>query len=200
MTNFDIFTSTLQFESFASVAVSAEKILHIDPSACVLNCRRAMEFAVKWMYSVDKALVMPYQDTLVSLMNTEDFRDIVGTALWRRMDFIRRAGNNAAHTGKKISEEQAALCLENLYVFLDFVAYCYGENYTEGHFDRALLTQESEVSAAPVQEVPDDDLDEDEEDDRDSVAEALIRWVPPITAIVCAAVALCGFVYYQFML
>lgn len=77
MTNFDIFTSTLQFESFASVAVSAEKILHIDPSACVLNCRRAMEFAVKWMYSVDKALVMPYQDTLVSLMNTEDFRDIV---------------------------------------------------------------------------------------------------------------------------
>jgi len=51
-----------------------------------------------------------------------------------------------------------------------------------------------------VQEVSDDDLDEDEEDDRDSVAEALIRWVPPITAIVCAAVALCGFVYYQFML
>ena len=35
---------------------------------------------------------------------------------------------------------------------------------------------------------------------RTSVAEALIRWVPPITAIVCAAVALCGFVYYQFVL
>ena len=64
MTNFDIFTSSPQLEFFASVAVSAEKILHIDTSACVLNCRRAMEFAVKWMYSVDKALVMPYQDTL----------------------------------------------------------------------------------------------------------------------------------------
>lgn len=158
MTNFDIFAVDPQFESFASVAVSAERILHIDPSACVLNCRRAMEFAVKWMYSVDKALVMPYQDSLVSLMNTEDFRDIVGADIWRRMDLIRRMGNNAAHTGKKITEEQAALCLENLYVFLDFVAYCYGENYTEGHFDRALLTQESEVSAAPVQEVPEVDL------------------------------------------
>ena len=158
MTNFDIFASTLQFESFASVAVSAEKILHIDPSACVLNCRRAMEFAVKWMYSVDKALVMPYQDSLVSLMNTEDFRDIVGADIWRRMDLIRRMGNNAAHTGKNITEEQAALCLENLYVFLDFVAYCYGENYTEGHFDPALLTQKSEVSAAPVQEVSEVDL------------------------------------------
>ena len=158
MTNFDIFAADPQFEPFASVAVSAERILHIDPSACVLNCRRAMEFAVKWMYSVDKALVMPYQDSLVILMNTEDFRDIVGADIWRRMDLIRRMGNNAAHNGKKITEEQAALCLENLYVFLDFVAYCYGENYTEGHFDRALLTEKSEASAAPVQEAPEVDL------------------------------------------
>ena len=158
MTNFDTFLSIPQFSSFAPVAVSAERILPIDPSACVLNCRRAMEFAVKWMYSVDKALVMPYQDSLVSLMNTEDFRDIVGADIWRRMDLIRRMGNNAAHTGKKITEEQAALCLENLYVFLDFVAYCYGENYTEGHFDHALLTQKSEVSAEPVQEVPEVEL------------------------------------------
>ena len=141
MTNFDIFASISEFEPFASVAVSAERILHIDPSACVLNCRRAMEFAVKWMYSVDKGLVMPYQDSLVSLMNAEDFRDIVGADIWRRMDLIRRMGNNAAHTGRKITEEQAVLCLENLYVFLDFVAYCYGENYTEGHFDRSLLQQ-----------------------------------------------------------
>ena len=158
MTNFDTFLSAPQFSSFAPVAVSAERILHIDPSACVLNCRRAMEFAVKWMYSVDKALVMPYQDSLVSLMNAEDFRDIVGADIWRRMDLIRRMGNNAAHNGKKITEEQAALCLENLYVFLDFVAYCYAENYTEGHFDRSLLTQPAEPPAAPVQEAPEVDL------------------------------------------
>ena len=158
MTNFDIFSAIPQFDPFASVAVSAERILHIDPSACVLNCRRAMEFAVKWMYSVDKVLVMPYQDSLVSLMNTEDFRDIVGADIWRRMDLIRRMGNNAAHIGKKITEEQAVLCLENLYVFLDFVAYCYGENYIEGHFDRALLTQPAEAPAAPLKEAPEVDL------------------------------------------
>ena len=158
MTNFDFLTRDAQFGAFADVAVAAEKILHIDPSACVLNCRRAMEFAVKWMYSVDEGLVMPYQDSLVSLMNAEDFRDIVGTDIWRRMDFIRRIGNTAAHTGKKITEEQAALCLENLYAFLDFVAYCYAEHYTEGHFDRSLLTQPAETPAAPVQEVPEVDL------------------------------------------
>ena len=139
MTNFDFLTQDSQFDSFSSVAVSAEKILHIDAAAAVINCRRAMEFAVKWMYSVDKSLSMPYQDNLLNLMNSEDFRDIVGTDIWRRMDFIRKLGNVAAHGGKKITEAQAELCLENLYVFLDFVAYCYGVNYNEGSFDRSLL-------------------------------------------------------------
>ena len=161
MTNFDFLLSEKDFEPFASVAVSAERILQIEPSACVINCRRAMEFAIKWMYSVDKALVMPYQDTLVSLMNGEDFRDIVGTDLWKRMDLIRRMGNNAAHTGKKITRDQAALCLENLFVFLDFVAYCYGENYTERHFDRELLNRPAPADAggdSPAKGVADIDL------------------------------------------
>ena len=81
MTNFDFLKDIPQFAAFADVAVAAEKILMIDPEASVMNCRRAMEFAVKWMYSVDKALVMPNQDTLDSLMNAEKFRDIVGAEI-----------------------------------------------------------------------------------------------------------------------
>ena len=139
MTNFDIFLSEPKFAAFAEVAVSAERIFQIDPAACVLNCRRAMEFAVKWMYSVDGELVLPWDDKLVSLMITDEFRDVVDDNLLRRMEFIRKLGNTAAHAGKKISQEQAALCLENLYIFLDFVAYCYGDNYEERAFDAGLL-------------------------------------------------------------
>lgn len=156
MTNFDFLKSDPQFESFADAAIAAERILHIDLEACIISCRRAMEFAVKWMYSVDGSLVAPYQDTLVSLMNTEEFQDIVGIDICRRMDFIRKMGNNAAHTGKKVTMEQAALCLENLYVFLDFVAYCYGKDYSEGKFDPALL-KEQPAAAIPLQ-VPEVDL------------------------------------------
>ncbi len=141
MTNFDFLKNDPQFDSFADVAVSAEKILNIDVEASVLNCRRAMEFAVKWMYSVDGSLVRPYQDTLVSLMNAEEFRNIVDPDLWKRMDFIRKLGNRAAHNGKKISMDQAKLCLENLYYFLDFVAYCYGSCYEETKFDPSLFDQ-----------------------------------------------------------
>lgn len=121
MTNFEFLLKEPKFSAFAEVAVSAEKLYNVDVDSCALACRRAMEFAVKWMYSVDRELKMPYQDTLVSLMGTEEFRDLVGADILRRMDFIRKVGNNAAHSGKKVTREQAALCLENLYYFMDMV-------------------------------------------------------------------------------
>ena len=153
MTNFDFFTKDKQFNTFSNAAIAAEKIIHIDPAACAVNCRRAMEIAVKWMYSVDGSLVMPYQDTLVSLMGSEEFRDIVGEDIYKRMNFIRKVGNNAAHSGKKVSYDEAALCLENLYVFLDFIAYCYGKEYTEGSFNYDLLKEEPATQIPNVPEL-----------------------------------------------
>ena len=150
MTNFDFLKNDKKFDTFSDTAVTAEKILNIDIDSCVLNCRRAMEFAVKWMYSVDKELKPPYEQTLVCLMNDENFRDIVGEDTYRRMDFIRRVGNNAAHSGKKVTKEQAELCLENLYYFMDQVAYFYADNYTERQFDKNLLIQTPEKAFSHV--------------------------------------------------
>ena len=139
MTNFDFLKDEPKFKSFADTAIAAERIYSIDESASVLNCRRAMEFAIKWMYSVDSSLTKTWDDKLVSLMSAEDFRDLVDNDLWQRLDFIRKMGNTAAHTGKRVSKEQAALCLENLFVFMDYVAYCYADQYTERAFDEKLL-------------------------------------------------------------
>ena len=93
MTNFDFLLSDPQFAPFARAAVAAEKIYFIDPGTCAVGCRRAMEFAVKWMYSVDTGLVKPFDDRLVNLLGTEEFRDIVGKDLWRRLNYIRQIGN-----------------------------------------------------------------------------------------------------------
>lgn len=150
MSNFSPYLSIPSFAAFAPIAESAEKILSIDPAACVLNCRRAMEAAVKWMYAVDGSLVAPWDDKLVTLINTEEFRGIVDDQLIFRLDFIRRMGNNAAHGGKVINREQAVLCLQNLFVFFDFLAYCYGENYTEHTFNPALLAEQSAQPTPPA--------------------------------------------------
>jgi type I restriction enzyme R subunit len=90
ITNFDFLQSEPKFNTFAEVAIAAEKIQPIDVAASVINCRRAMEFAIKWMYSVDKSLAKPWDDKLVNLMSTEEFRNIVDDDLWKRLDFIRK--------------------------------------------------------------------------------------------------------------
>ena len=140
ITNFDYLKNESKFSTFANVAISAEKIILIDPEASILNSRRAMEFAIKWMYSVDSALEMPYRDNLQSLMNTEEYRQLVGADLWKRMDYIRRSGNNAAHSNKKLGRDEAMLCLENLFIYLDYVAYCYSDKYEERSFDKTIIT------------------------------------------------------------
>ena len=158
MTNFDFLKSEQKFTAFADAAIAAEKILNIDIAASAINCRRAMESAVKWMYSIDGDLTMSdYQTTLVLLMNSEDFREIVGTDIHRRMTFIRKVGNDAAHDSGKVSRERAELCLENLFIFLDFVACCYAEEYTERVFDYKLL---AEVEATPPLVIPDINFEE----------------------------------------
>ncbi len=148
MTNFDFLRSDPQFDGFARVAISAERILHIDPAACALNCRRAMEFAVKWLYSVDDSLSMPDDDRLVRLMDSRPFRNLVGEDLWKKMKLIRTLGNNAAHDGDKISREQAELCLENLFDFMDFIACCYSSSYKPRGFDPSLVDAHGEEEAA----------------------------------------------------
>ena len=156
MSNFDFLKQDKQFASFADVAIAAENLLHIDIDSCVSNCRRAMEFAIKWMYSVDRDLTTPYQDTLVSLMNDEKFREIVGDDIWRRMDFIRKVGNNAAHLGKKVSFEQAKLCIENLFYVLDEIAYFYADEYEQQTFDPSLLSAAPDAASSPI---PETDID-----------------------------------------
>lgn len=139
ITNFDYLKNESKFSSFADVAISAEKIILIDPEASIINSRRAMEFALKWMYSVDEELERPYQDNLYSLMNAEEYRQIVGPDLWKRMNYIRRSGNNVAHSNKKLGRDEAMLCLENLFIYLDYIAHCYSDHYEDRSFDKSLI-------------------------------------------------------------
>jgi len=156
-TNFDFLTKDPQFEPFAEAAVSAERVLPISPALCATACRTALEFAVKWVYSVDGSLVKPYEDKLVTLISTEDFKDLIPSGMIAKLDYLRRIGNNAAHNPKGVTHDQALLALQNLHSFLDFVAYCYGVDYTEMPFDKSLLEQKPEpvavVAPPAVEEV-----------------------------------------------
>ncbi len=113
-----------------------------------------MEFAIKWMYSVDHSLHMPYDDSLINLMSTSEFRGIVGVDIINRMNLIRKVGNSAAHSSKKVKREEVELCLKNLFVFMDFVAYCYADEYVEREYQES-----STVELANTQEISLDSVD-----------------------------------------
>lgn len=142
--NFEFVAAEPKFHSFASVAVAAEKILDIDPAACVLNCRRALEFAIKWMYAADADLELPPEDNLNALINNRTFKEIVDRDLRKRMDVIRRLGNTAAHEEESITRDEALVCLEYLHVFLDYLDYCYGDVYEGQPFHTPESPQQRE--------------------------------------------------------
>ena len=149
MTNFDYLKKEKKFSDFVNIAITAEKIINVDAASCILDCRRAMEIAIKWMYSVDTALRRPYQDKLISLMSSDDFHGIVDYDLWRQLDLIRRLGNIAAHSARRIERDQAVLCLKNLHAFFDFIDYCYGDHYEQVPFDEKLLGQTPSAIVTP---------------------------------------------------
>ena len=106
MTNFDYLKKEPQFQSFADIAVAAENLINVDVKACIINSRLALETAIKWMYSIDEELVVPYQETLESLMHTEEFKTIVEDDLWKRLEFIKRKkyGLKAARRAPQFSK------------------------------------------------------------------------------------------------
>ncbi|MDR3239221.1 MAG: DEAD/DEAH box helicase family protein [Clostridiales bacterium] len=158
-TNFDFLTKDPQFEPFADAAVSAERVISISPALCATACRTALEFAVKWVYSVDSSLTKPCDDKLVTLISAEDFKDLIPSGMIAKLDYLRRVGNNAAHNPNGVTHDQASLALQNLHSFLDFVAYCYGAEYVETPFDKTLPEAKPEPMAAPVTPPAAEELD-----------------------------------------
>ena len=153
LTNFDFLKSDAIFSSFANTAIAAELTFNIDAASSAVNCRRAAEFAVKWMYTVDADLRIPYQDELITLINTEEFKDVVGIDIYNRLNYLRKLGNTANHTPKKLTNDQVKLALKNLHVFMDFIAYSYGSNYIQTEFKESLLIKQTDKLEIPKHKI-----------------------------------------------
>lgn len=133
MTNFDFLKREPRFWSFSDLAIEAERLYPVSTSFCAVACRKALEAAVKWTYAADGELSLDSLEgdaTLANLLFGAKFRSIVGDYLWRRIDYIRKLGNKGAHNARPLRAEEAAECLESLFLFLDFVAAVYSNVLT----------------------------------------------------------------------
>ena len=142
MTNFEFLSSIPDYTLFSAAAVEAEKVYSTSPAMCAVGCRKALELAVKWVYSADNTISMPYKDNLQSLIHEPSFRFALDSQTWGKLPFIIKLGNLAVHTERAVNKADALIALESLFEFIEWVDYCYGSDYQERHFDPALIPTE----------------------------------------------------------
>ena len=102
MTNFEYLYEKKEYELFSAAAAEAEKVYASSPAMCAVGCRKALELAVKWVYSADDEIKMPYRENLQSLIHEHSFRFAVDQDTWSKLPYIVNLGNLAVHTGKNI--------------------------------------------------------------------------------------------------
>ncbi|GEN36220.1 DEAD/DEAH box helicase family protein [Aneurinibacillus danicus] len=149
MTNFSFLKEKSQYKSFTNACLEAEKALIVSPATCAILTRRALELAVKWVYSFDSAVKVPYQDNLSSLIHNTSFLEIIDEDLLPLMKYVVKLGNVAVHTNSSINRDEAVLSLHNLHQFVSWIDYCYSDEYTAGEFDESVLHTGEEKRERP---------------------------------------------------
>lgn len=182
MQNFSFLQSKPEYALFAPACIEAEKIFATAPALCAVGCRKALELAVKWVYAADKIMNMPYRDNLQSLIHEPSFRFAVDSNTWGKFPFIIKLGNLAVHTERSVQVSDALAALRGLFEFVEWIDYCYGNDYQERKFDPALIPSEKvEVDVAKVKE------QESLLDEKEAQIEALRKQIEEMSAQYTAA-------------
>lgn len=135
MSNFDFLNGRQEFSLFAASAVEAEKVFATSSAMCVIGCRKALELAVKWVYTVDNGIQAPYKDNLSALIHEYTFKKQLPPLLFGKIKGIVAFGNMAVHTGKTVPPAFAVQSLKSLFEFIQWVDYSYGSDYQVRTFD-----------------------------------------------------------------
>lgn len=144
--NFAYLLDKKGYSEFAQAAVEAEKALAISPASVAIHARKALELGVKFIYSVEPSLTIPYKDNLSALIHNYCFKDMIGLNLFHLIKFIVRLGNVAVHSGSPVQAEDAILSLRNLHSFCDWIDYSYSEDYQQVEFDVNILPKPASES------------------------------------------------------
>lgn len=137
--NFGFLSKNKHFNSFSRACLEAEKSIAVSPATAAIISRRALELAVKWLYSSDSNLKVPYQDNLSSLIHEPNFRKVIGPNLFLLIKYIVQLGNMAAHSNGPVTRNEVVVSLHNLHQFVSWLDYCYSADYTERQFREDLL-------------------------------------------------------------
>ena len=138
-TNFSYLKGKTEYALFGPACIDAENVLATSPVMSAVASRKALELCVKWIYSTDETLLKPREDGLQALLHNNGFPSLMDYNLWRRFQYVVKNGNVSVHTAKVLSKEDAILSLNILFDFVQWIEYCYGQEYTERTFHANMI-------------------------------------------------------------
>jgi type I restriction enzyme, R subunit len=165
MSNFTFLQS--EWPEIFEASSKAEGLAYPDARAACFYARRTLEIAVRWMYSHDSTLKLPYQEHLSALIHEPTFRTSVGSAVFAKTKVIKDLGNLAVHSHKQVRQYDSITTVKELFHVLFWLArtYARGAKPADGlAFNADLLPK---TAIVPVQTLDQLHKLEDQVNERD---------------------------------
>ncbi|HAT10941.1 MAG TPA: restriction endonuclease subunit R [Planctomycetes bacterium] len=117
-----------EWPAVAEAASRAEAAVQSDARTACFYARRALELAVRWVFTHDAAVKLPYQDNLSALIHEPTFKQAAGAAVFTKARLIVQYGNQAVHSTSPIRQFDALTVVRELF----HVGYWLAHTYARG--------------------------------------------------------------------
>lgn len=113
MRNFDYIKDLGISELYRFCSV-AEENQQSNPDISAINARKALEYLTKAIYSL-KGIAVSERTSLYELVDGEPFKEFISDErIMMAVHYVRKVGNNGAHSGN-VSKKESFFCLLNIY-------------------------------------------------------------------------------------
>ena len=144
MRNFDIIKDIKGLSTLHSYCATAEDFQVANPVISAQNARLALESIVKTIYRL-KGWPMSERTSLLTLTTDVRFQEFIdSTELMKRIHYVRKIGNNAAHVGGDagyVGRRESFFAVLNLYYIIGSVMMAWKLIDTLPDFNDSLIPQ-----------------------------------------------------------
>ncbi len=137
--NFDFLLAQKDYKAITKTAMEAEQCLKTSYPKCTILAERAVKLAVRWMFTHDAGLALPYREAIARLIHEPTLKKLRPEGLDDIVHYILQYGNVVAYRGMAVQREAAVLSLRGLHCSLSWLAACYEEDFSPRPFDEELL-------------------------------------------------------------
>lgn len=141
--NFQHITNTA-FRKLTATLQQAEQQVFAAPAYAAVLCRKSLEEWIRWLFENDSDLELPYDTSLNALLHQQSLKDLLAPSVFNQVNLVRKLGNDAVHSSKKIQPEEALHVLNIMHGFTAWVMKVYSEEKIDiPKFSAALIPQEA---------------------------------------------------------